>query len=175
LPMAMATVTRRLSRGRQPGWQLCLWLRCAKRHVRPHDAPWRPLAGRQHHVASRLPIRHGRPAAHVKLPPIQRPSWKAANCCAAMVETRGALTGWTPSAASHPPPRHGTRQLVTGRRRSDARGADISRFAPPVARPRRHPSVQIHRDRSTVTAATTPFARAAARRWPRQRFNSSSR
>ena len=107
-------------------------------------------------------------------PPIRRPSWRAASCCAATVAIRAARTGWTPSAASHPPPRHGTLVLVTGPRRSGARGGVISRSAPPAARPRRRPSVPIRRGRSTVTAATATSARPAARRWPRRRFNSSS-
>ena len=137
--------------------------------------PAAPRAGKQRHVASRLPTTRGRLAARVKSPPIPRPSWRAANCCAAMVAIRGGRTGWTPSAASHPPPRHGTLALATGPHRSGARGDVISRSAPPAARPRRRRSVPIRRGRSTVTAATTTSARPAARRWPRRRFNSSSR
>ena len=174
LATATATVTRRPRWGRQCRWQPVLSPRCAKRHVLPHDGP-RPRAGKQRHAVSRLPTARGRLAGHREGPPIRRPSWRAASCCAAMVATRAARTGWTPSVASHPLPRRGTRQLVTGPRRSDARGDVISRSAPPAAKPRRRPFVPIRRGRSTATAATTTSARPAARRWPRRRFKSRSR
>ena len=107
---------RQRSRGDRGGddksrWQPRPRPRCAKRHGLPHDAP-RPRAGKQRHAASRLPTTRGPLAARVKSPPIPRPSWRAASCCAAMAAIRAARTGWTPSAASHPPPRHGTLALV---------------------------------------------------------------
>ena len=52
--------------------------------------------------------------ARDEAPSIRRPSWRAASCCAAMAAIRAARTGSTPSAASHPPPRHGTLELDTG-------------------------------------------------------------